>query len=586
MKINYKNLSNFNPCVIAETACGHDGSLTKLKTLIKIAKESGVQTIKFQIYKLRERANPNSKEEKIFKKLLLSDTEWKKAVQFAHKKGLFVFADIFGDESLNLAEKIKVDAYKIHSEDTLNFSFITRVMKKNKIVMIGVGGSHRIEVKSLLDYLKRENLNNQLILMTGIQTFPTPMEAHSISEVSDLISKYSKYKVKVGFSDHAKGGSNESFLLPIMAISVGAVIIEKHFTTNRKFKQTDYHSSLNKEELKIFVNQIDKLKRVLKPISEFTKWERSYRNMFKKSPIITKRKLVGEVIEANEISYVKNTLSPQSLNLTQISNKKVKKNMNAGSSLSLKNIQQKVGIVIVVRTGSNRFPGKALGKIMGRESIACLIDRMKRVKNADEIILATSTDKSDDILVEIAKREGVNFFRGSLKNVALRYFEAAKKFQLDQIVRITGDAIVCDENMLEKAVNKQIEKGSDVVFMKNMPYGTAKEIFSFRAIKAIAEYAIEPNSTEYLEWFLENSRNFKIEYIKSPYRFDKKIRLTLDYKEDLIQLNRIFSGLKNKKDFNLSDILKFLKKRPDIVKINSHLRPKFKREQINTELTI
>ena len=140
--------------------------------------------------------------------------------------------------------------------------------------------------------------------------------------------------------------------------------------------------------------------------------------------------------------------------------------------------------------------------------------------------------------------------------------------------------------MLEKAINKQIEKGSDVVFMKNMPYGTAKEIFSFRAIKAIAEYAIEPNSTEYLEWFLENSRNFKIEYIKSPYRFDKKIRLTLDYKEDLIQLNRIFSGLKNKKDFNLSDILKFLKKRPDIVKINSHLRPKFKREQINTELTI
>ena len=122
--------------------------------------------------------------------------------------------------------------------------------------------------------------------------------------------------------------------------------------------------------------------------------------------------------------------------------------------------------------------------------------------------------------------------------------------------------------------------------MKNMPYGTAKEVFSLRAIEMIAKYSIEPEKTEYLEWFLENSRNFKIEYISSSYKFDKKIRLTLDYKDDLTQLNKIFYGLRTIKKFRLNDVLKFLKKNKKIVKINSYLKPKFNRNDINTNLSI
>ena len=585
MKINFQNLSNYNPYIIAETACGHDGKYNKLKRLIEIAKKSGAVAIKFQIYKLNERANKNTKEEKIFKSLLLSDKEWLEAVKLAHKKKLFVFADIFGLESFKLAEKIKVDGYKIHSEDTLNFKFIEEVVKSNKITLIGVGGSHRIEIKSLLNFLKK-SINKKIVLMTGIQTFPTPLEAHSISEVQDLINKYSKHGVKVGFSDHIKGGTEESFLLPLMALSAGASIIEKHFTTDRKLKQTDYHSSLNKDELKKFINSISKYKQILNPVRDFNKWEKSYRNMFKKSPVISKSKTRGEKIKHNEIAYLKNSTNLQSLNINQICNKKTINNISSGTPLSLKDIYQRVGIIIVARNSSNRLPKKALGKICGRESIAHLIDRMKKVKNADEIILATSISKSDDTLVKIAKREKIKCFRGSLENVASRYYEAAKKFNLDHVVRITGDAILVDEHMLEKAIDTQITKGTDVIFMKNMPYGTAKEVFSLRAIEAISKYSAKPENTEYLEWFLENSRNFKIDYIKSNYKFDKKIRLTLDYKEDLIQLNRIFRAFKSQKEFTLKDVLNYLKKNKNVVNINCHLKPKFNRNEINTELFI
>jgi spore coat polysaccharide biosynthesis protein SpsF (cytidylyltransferase family) len=236
---------------------------------------------------------------------------------------------------------------------------------------------------------------------------------------------------------------------------------------------------------------------------------------------------------------------------------------------------------------SNRLLGKAIKKILDKESIVRLIDRMKRIKNSDDVILATSTDKSDDILVDIAIREKINFYRGSLDNVASRYYEAAKKFSLDQIVRVTGDAILCDDIMLQKAISSQISKGSDVTFIKNMPYGTAKEVFNFRTIEAISKYAKIPSNTEYLEWFLENSRNFKVEYIKSPYKFNKRIRLTLDFEEDLLQLNKIFSALKHLNgEFSLKDVLKYLDKNPKIININSHLNPKFKKEQINTELKI
>ena len=251
----------------------------------------------------------------------------------------------------------------------------------------------------------------------------------------------------------------------------------------------------------------------------------------------------------------------------------------------MQNIKQKVGTVIVVRTSSKRLPNKALCKIIDQESITVLIKRMKRINNSHQIILATSTDKSDDILEKIAIKEGVSIYRGSLNNVALRYYEAAKKFELEQIVRITGDAIMCDEIMLEKAIENQILTGSDVTFIKNMPYGTAKEVFNFKTIETIVLKAEKPENTEYLEWYLENSKIFNISYIKSNYIFDESIRLTLDFKEDLILFNKIFEYFKSDIDrFTLYDVLVFLKNNPEMIKINSHLTPKFSRNDLNLNI--
>ena len=107
MKINYKEISNHNPLIIGETACGHNGRVENLKKLILICKKSGLKTIKFQIFTLRERSIPKNKEEKIFKNLILSEQEWKASVKFAHNNGLFVFADIFGAKSFEIAKNCR-----------------------------------------------------------------------------------------------------------------------------------------------------------------------------------------------------------------------------------------------------------------------------------------------------------------------------------------------------------------------------------------------------------------------------------------------------------------------------------------------
>ena len=262
------------------------------------------------------------------------------------------------------------------------------------------------------------------------------------------------------------------------------------------------------------------------------------------------------------------------------------KNIKKNESLDLRKIKSKIGVIIVARMTSKRLPKKAIQKINGENSLTLVIRRIKKIKNIDEIILATSTHESDNHLKKIAQKEKIKFFRGSLNKVANRYFEAAKKYKLDHFVRVTGDAILCDEVMLNKAIDSHILKKADVTFIKNMPYGTAKEIVSFDSIKTINDNAQKIDNTEYLEWFLENNKNFKVNYIKSKYVFNKSMRLTLDYKEDLKLFNIIFKKFDNNCNFTLQDVLKFLKKNPKYLKINNFLVPKFEKTDINTELKI
>jgi N,N'-diacetyllegionaminate synthase len=578
----------FSQKIIAETACGHNGDIKLLKKLIDIAKECRVKTIKFQMFEVKERAIPGTKEWSIFSKLGLSDTNWKTAINYAKKKKLNIIADVYGEKSFSLALKNNVDAFKVHSEDFFNTYFIIKVLETNKPVLISIGGTHRSELFDLVTWLKKKNkLNKNIYLVPGIQTFPTPIQAHHLSEITDLKKKYSKLGIKIAYADHIAGDELSSEVFPFMALSAGAEFVEKHYTDSRKLKRIDYHSALDQKQLKNFVINMSKLAPTLDNQGKFSIHESKYRKMFKKIPTINLNKKKGTKIKPTEIKFIKNTKIQSNLSSNYLVGRKINNDLKKNQAISLLDIKQKIGAVIVVRLNSVRFPNKAIKKINGVYSISLLIRRLKKIKELDQIILATSKNKNDDVLKKIAKFENIDFFRGSLDNVAKRYHFAAKKFKLDQIVRVTGDAILCDEVMISKAIRSQLRHNSDVTFINNMPYGTAKEVMNYKTIKIISEQSEQKKNTEYLEWYLENTRNFKVNYIKSNYKFNKSARLTLDFKQDLILFDKIFKFFKDKNaNFTLKEALNLLNKKKKLIKINSFLTPKYKRNQINAELNI
>ncbi len=575
--MNYEPKNGF---VIGEIACGHEGKLDRLYKLIDVVSESGAQSVKFQIYKTHERALPNTKEWSLFGGWELSDDDWIYATSYARGKNLLVFSDVYGKDSLELTDELDVDGYKIHSEDVLNSYFILDVLQRNKTTLISVGGAKRTEINDLLTFLSDNHSLENVILMTGVQTFPTPIEGHSIEEVTDLIEKYSHFGVKVGFSDHIVGDSDVSKILPFMAWSRGACLVEKHLTLNRDDKWIDYHSSLGKDDFIDFMEKVRSICPLLNDVTTMSDYEYSYRKMFKKSPTFTKNLEKGRTITSSDIVYKKD--SNQSLLSTiNLVGKKLQTNVQKGEVCKSNYFKNNVGAIIVARCSSSRLPNKALIKINNDESIKVLIDRIKMCKNISRIVLSTSTHESDDKLVEIAKRENIDYFRGSLTKVAKRYHDTSKHYGFDHFVRITGDAICSDYEMIDKIIESHLESSCDVTFMKNMPFGTHNQVVSFNTIKNIIENANVIENTEYLEYYLENDRYFNVNYLDSGYDYDIRTRITLDYEEDLKFLREIYARFNNTTRFE--EILNYINNNPSVIEINTH---KIQKTPFNQNLNV
>ena len=585
--IFYEQLIPENGYVIGETACGHEGDINKLTQLIDCVADSGAQIVKFQIFIPLERATEQHPEWKIFNELSLSQQEWKEAAAHARARKLTIFADIFGDDGFAIAKAIGVDGFKIHSEDILNGHFVARVAAENKILMIGVGGAHRIEIYKLLNYLKGQNLCNKVILMTGVQTFPTPLEAHSLEEVGDLLNKYGSTGAKIGFSDHVSGEMDEALFLPIIALAKGACVIEKHITLDRTEKWEDYQSALGRKDFQRFVGYVKNLSPLLGNIGKLNSFEKEYRRTFKKTPILSSNLEKERVLKVEDIECVKHADIKVPLSSLQLVNKILVNPTEQGTPLRMKHFKNKVGGIIVARSTSSRLPDKAILKIQNRETIALLIERIKRCSNLDHVIFATSTDPSDDILVKIAEREGVLPFRGSSTNLSLRFFEAAKHYELDHIVRITGDDILRDEVMIDKAVDSHLHESCDVTLTKNMPYGTSSEVFSINVLETILKTVTVSENTEYLEYYLENDRYFSINTVRSSYEFSSDLRMTLDYEEDFLFFTRVFDHFyPSQHDFTLADSLDWVAQNPSVANINKHKMVKYSREDLDVSLKI
>jgi len=330
-------IPNKKTFIIAEVAGAYEGSAKKMKKLIDIAYKSGADSIKFQIFKTDNLVVCNHPKYHNFKNRELKEAEWSSLVTYAKSKNLFVGADVFDIKSVKLSESVGIDFYKIHSTNLSNPFILSKVAKTNKPIILGVGGSTLNEIRESIDILKKYK-TKQIILMLGHQNFPTKLEDTNLRRI---ITLKNKFPYIVGFADHCKADNKMSMIIPLLAIAMGAKVIEKHFTINRALKGTDYISSLNPDELKQLVLDIRNLEKIFgEGKFMLSDNEKKYRESMKKFIVASKDMNINEKITFDKISF-KRTTKPGILpkDIKKILGKKIKRKIKKDDLITIDTVK-------------------------------------------------------------------------------------------------------------------------------------------------------------------------------------------------------------------------------------------------------
>jgi len=219
---------------------------------------------------------------------------------------------------------------------------------------------------------------------------------------------------------------------------------------------------------------------------------------------------------------------------------------------------KKIACIIQARSNSKRLPNKILKKISGKTVLEILISRLKKSKKIDKIIIATTKKKNDDIIIKIAQKNQVDYYRGNESNVLKRYYDCANKFNLDNILRITSDCPLSDKKLIDKMIG--IYLTSKVDYMSNtikrtFPDGLDIEIFNFRALNQAFKYAKSKFEKEHVTQYFFKDKNIKKINYKNDIDLSKK-RWTLDYHNDFLFISSVFNYFKPDIHMSYKKILK------------------------------
>ena len=246
-------------------------------------------------------------------------------------------------------------------------------------------------------------------------------------------------------------------------------------------------------------------------------------------------------------------------------------------------------IFITVRTGSTRLPKKCLLEIQGLATIQHLIKRVKRSKLADIIVLCTTRLKEDDILCKIAEKENIKYFRGSVRDKLERWMGAAEKYNVDFFVTADGDDLFCEPELIDLAFRQYEEDKPDFIEGKNIPCGAFTYAIKTSALNKVCKIK-NTEDTEMMWVYFKDTSLFDCVELKKVGKVYRRpeIRMTLDYPDDFKFFKTIIVNLgKTKENFNLKDIIEYLDKHPEVIKINQYLQKRFKQNQeVKTKLIL
>lgn len=229
--------------------------------------------------------------------------------------------------------------------------------------------------------------------------------------------------------------------------------------------------------------------------------------------------------------------------------------------------------ILQARMSSSRLPGKVLKPLAGKPMLLRQIERIKKSAFIDILVVATTTEVSDDAVATMCKENDILCFRGSLENVLDRFYQVAKQYQPDHIIRLTGDCPLIDSDIIDKVIKQHINHGNDYTsnaIIPTFPDGLDTEVFTMKTLEKINNEANRPSLKEHVTLYVnENQTLFKIENVANEEDLSN-LRWTVDEPEDYELVYQIYEDLYPRDPtFTFHDVLKFLNENKELQKLNA-----------------
>lgn len=241
----------------------------------------------------------------------------------------------------------------------------------------------------------------------------------------------------------------------------------------------------------------------------------------------------------------------------------------------------KIVCIVQARMGSERLPGKVMKKILKIPMITYTLDRVKKSKYIDEVVLATSTKLEEENMVSYLIDNGYQVFRGSEHNVLQRYIKCIEETKADIVIRVTGDCPLIDPTLLDHVITYYLSHCYDYVSL-DIPdtyfRGLDTEVFSRKSLERVYEITKEkeehsPFKEHVTLYMYQHPKEFSICRLKADSFYQKPYRLCVDTKEDFDLITHIYEHFQDKY-ISSKEVIQYLDENPDLVYMNSSIKQK------------
>tara|TARA_Y100000816_G_C26075764_1_gene566256 strand:- start:286 stop:1332 length:1047 start_codon:yes stop_codon:yes gene_type:complete len=337
-----KKLPLFDPYVIAEAGVNHECNMKNALQLIKEAKKGGAHAIKFQTYKADELASKYSpsywdlKKEKtknqnqLFKKYdKFNESDYKRLKKYCDKIKIEFLSTPFDFNSAKFLSKL-VKCFKISSSDITNKPFIKYLCKFKKPIILSTGASNLNEIKRAVNWIEEENV--KVAILHCILNYPTKDINANLNMITSLNKNFPKNII--GYSDHTLP---KDMITLFTSTLLGAKIIEKHFTLNKRLKGNDHYHSMDIRDLSKFTTNLNRLRKIIgNSKKKIISTELISKKNARRSIVINKDLKKGEKIKLSDLSYKRPGTGLPPFEFKKVLNKKLRKNIYKDQLLTFK----------------------------------------------------------------------------------------------------------------------------------------------------------------------------------------------------------------------------------------------------------